>query len=114
VVCRPVRFSKRHSHANADTTPERAGTSRTDAAQQLLKACGCSQRPKKEASTASRYCKSVSTYAEAVWTGLLGLITYFAGPPRFSAATSHEQNDAYMQEFDTAYAELEAMSLAQR
>ncbi|KAL0045352.1 hypothetical protein WJX82_004646 [Trebouxia sp. C0006] len=36
------------------------------------------------------------------------------GPPRFSAATSHEQNDAYMQEFDTAYAELEAMSLAQK
>ncbi|KAL0028286.1 hypothetical protein WJX79_007414 [Trebouxia sp. C0005] len=36
------------------------------------------------------------------------------GPPLFSAATSHEQNDAYMQEFDTAYAELEAMSLAQK
>ncbi|DBA75204.1 TPA: hypothetical protein ACH3X1_010504 [Trebouxia sp. C0004] len=36
------------------------------------------------------------------------------GPPRFSAATSHEHNDAYMQEFDTAYAELEAMSLAQK
>ena len=113
VVGWPVRFSNRHSHANADTTPEKAWTVSTDAAQQLLKACGCSQRPKKEAGTASRYCKSVLTHAEAVLAGLLGLITYFAGPPRFSAATSHEQNDAYMQEFDTAYAELEAMSLVQ-
>ena len=37
-----------------------------------------------------------------------------AGVPRFSAATSHEQNDAYMQEFDNAYAELEALSLARK
>ena len=87
---------------------------RTDAAQQLLEACVCSQRPKKEAGTTSRYCKSVPTCAEAVWTDLLDLITCFAGPPRFLAATSHEQNDAYMQEFDTAYAELEAMSLVQK
>lgn len=31
---------------------------------------------------------------------------------RFSAATSHEQNDAYMAEFDQAYDELEAISLS--
>ena len=37
-----------------------------------------------------------------------------AGVPRFSAATSHEQNDAYMQEFDTAFAELQALSLARK
>lgn len=37
-----------------------------------------------------------------------------AGVPRFSAATSHEQNDAYMQDFDAAYAELEALSLARK
>lgn len=37
-----------------------------------------------------------------------------AGVPRFSAATSHEQNDAYMQDFDNAYSELEALSLAHK
>lgn len=37
-----------------------------------------------------------------------------AGVPRFSAATSHEQNDAYMQDFDAAYTELEALSLARK
>lgn len=31
---------------------------------------------------------------------------------RFSAATSHEQNDAYMEDFGKAYEELEALSLA--
>ena len=36
------------------------------------------------------------------------------GPPRFSAATSHEQNDVYMQDFDKAYAELEALSMGNR
>ncbi|KAL3143401.1 hypothetical protein ABBQ38_002225 [Trebouxia sp. C0009 RCD-2024] len=36
------------------------------------------------------------------------------GVPRFSAATSHEQNDAYMQDFDAAYTELEALSLARK
>lgn len=42
------------------------------------------------------------------------IISQTAGVQRFSAATSHEQNDAYMQEFDTAYAELEALSLARK
>ena len=35
-----------------------------------------------------------------------------AGSDRFSAATSHEQNDVYMEKFDKAYAELEAMSVS--
>lgn len=51
-------------------------------------------------------------YRKARWTAGSEPDLPFAGSPRFSAATSHEQNDAYMQEFDTAYAELEAMSLA--
>ena len=37
-----------------------------------------------------------------------------AGVSGCSAATSHVQNDAYMQEFDTAYAELEALNLARK
>lgn len=50
------------------------------------------------------------------WTTKLQLtgVVLSTGPPPFSASTSHEQNDMYMQEFDKAYAELEALSIANR
>ena len=41
-------------------------------------------------------------------------IALVTGPARFSAATSHEQNDAYMQDFDKAYAELEALHVGDK